>query len=161
MRCRMWPHNSLGGFHLRHGRVLIHRTSLWSCETKTPHYVSAVLRCLTTKQALISANILSCTWTQADGQEGKHKDTYLSSNGSLGATRTMLSWRALMRSRKIKHFLHIVRHAPSLSFNLSPPLSTISTFLDVIEVFFLTSLTWRWQAITGGLISSLCAVSGF
>ncbi len=55
MRCRMWPHNSLGGFHLRYGRVLIHRTG----SLETPHYVSAVLG----QQSLISANLLSCTWT--------------------------------------------------------------------------------------------------
>lgn len=55
MRCRMWPHNSLGGFHLRYDRVLIHRTG----SLETPHYVSAVLR----QQSLISTNLLSCTWT--------------------------------------------------------------------------------------------------
>lgn len=55
MRCRMWPHNSLGGFHLRYGRVLIHRTG----SLETPHYVSEVLG----QQSLISANLLSCTWT--------------------------------------------------------------------------------------------------
>lgn len=63
MRCRMWPHNSQGGFIYGTAECWYTGRILWSREAKTPHYVSAVLRCLTTKQPLISADVLPCTWT--------------------------------------------------------------------------------------------------
>lgn len=57
---------------------------------------------------------------QSDRQKGKHKDTYLSPSGSLGATWAMLSWRALIRNTKIKHFPHHIRQVLSLLLSLSP-----------------------------------------